>query len=130
MFDNGSKVTLVTNHFAEKNKLPFKKAPFTLSAMGSKLTTYNKGKIYSVRLVNPNGDSVLVKAISIDSILVEKVGREEIVLKKKYFPNFSKAVLKEAAKPLPNKYIDILIGNPNLSLQPVCGTGFGCQDCA
>ena len=98
--------------------------------MGSKLTTYNKGKIYSVPLVDSNGEVILVKAFSVNSILVEKVGREELVLKKKDFPHFSKAVLKEAAKPLPNKYVDILIGNPNLSLQPVCGTGFGSQDCA
>ena len=38
MFDNGSKVTLVTNHFTDKNKLPFKKAPFTLSVIGTKPT--------------------------------------------------------------------------------------------
>ena len=73
MFDNGSEVTLVINNFAQKNKLPFKKAPFTLSAMGSKHKTYNKGKIYSVPLVDSNGDSVLVKAFSVDSILIEKV---------------------------------------------------------
>ena len=122
MFNNGSEVTLVTNHFTEKNKLPFQKAPFTLSAMGTKPTTYNKGKIYSVPLVDSNGEVILVKAFSVNSILVEKVGREEIVLKKKDFPHFSKAVLKEAAKPLPNKYIDVIIGNPHLSLQPVCRT--------
>ena len=46
------------------------------------------------------------------------------------FPHLSKEILQEAAKPLARKYLDILIGNPNLSLQPVCETGFGCQDCA
>ena len=112
MFDNGSEVTLVTNHFAEKDRHLFKKAPFTLSAIGSKPATYNKEKIYSVPLVDSNGEVILVKAFSVDSSLVEKVGREEIVLKKKDFPHFSKAVLKEAVKPLPNKYVDVLIGNP------------------
>ncbi len=44
-------------------------------------------------------------------------------------PHLSKDVLQEAAKPLPRKYLDILLGNPNLALQPVFQSGFGCQDC-
>ena len=130
MFDNGSEITLVTNHFAMKINLPFEKAPLTLSAIGSKPTTYNNGKIYTVPLVDSNGEIVLVKAFSVNSILVEKVGREEVMLNKEDFPHLSKEVLKEAAKPLPKKYLDVLIGNPSLALKPVCETGFGCQDCA
>ena len=85
--------------------------------MGPKPTTYNNGKIYTVPLVDSNSGSVLVKAFSVDSILVEKVSREEIMLNKEDFPHISK------------KYLDVLIGNPNLALHPVCETGFGCQDC-
>ena len=64
-----------------------------------------------------------------DSILAEKIGREEVVFNKEDFPHLSKEVLQEAAKPLARKYLDILIGNPNLALQLVCESGFGCQDC-
>ena len=46
------------------------------------------------------------------------------------FPYLSRTGLEEAAKPLNKKYLDVLIGNPNLELQPVCEIGFGCQDCA
>ena len=49
---------------------------------------------------------------------------------KEDFPHLSKEVLQEAAKPLSKKYLDMLIGNPNLALQPVCESGFSCQDCA
>ena len=49
---------------------------------------------------------------------------------KEDFPHISKAVLEEAAKPLNKKYLDVLIGNQILGLQPVCEIGFGCQDCA
>ena len=130
IFDNGSEITLVSNHFARKNNLPFEQATYTLAGIGSNATTYDNGKIYTVPLVDSNSEIVLVKAFSVDSILVEKVGREEVMLNKEDFPHLSKEVLKEAAKPLPKKYLDVLIGNPNLALQPVCETGFSCQDYA
>ena len=49
---------------------------------------------------------------------------------KEDFLHLSKEVLQEAAKPLARKYLNILIGNPNLALQPVFESGFGFQDCA
>ena len=130
MFDNGSEITLVSSIFAKKNNLLFEQATYTLAGIGSNATTYNNGKIYTVPLVDSNGEVILVKAFSVDTILTEKIGREEVVFNKEDFPHLSKAVLEEAAKPLNKKYLDVLIGNPNLGLQPVCETGFSCQDCA
>ena len=72
----------------------------------------------------------MVKAFSVDTILTEKIGREEVVFNKEDVPHISKAVLEEAAKPLNKKYFEVFIGNPNLGLKPVCEIGFGCQDCA
>ena len=130
MFDNGSEITLVSSIFAKKNNLPFEQATYTLAGIGSNATTYNNGKIYTVPLVDSNGEVILVKAFSVDTILTEKVGREEVMFNKEDIPRLSKAALEKAAKPLNKKYLDVLIGNPNLGLQPVCETGFGCQDCA
>ena len=43
MFDNGSKITLVSSFFPKQNKLPFKEATYTLAGVRSKATTYNLG---------------------------------------------------------------------------------------
>ena len=48
----------------------------------------------------------------------------------KDFPHLSQAKLNEIGLPLPKKPVQVLIGNPNLSLQPSCHSGFGCPDCA
>ena len=133
MFDNGSEITLVSNFFARKNNLPYERATYTLAGIGSKATTYdsnNNGKIYTVPLKDSNGEIVLVKAFAVERILEEKTGQDEVKFNHEDFPHLSKEVLQEAAKPLPRKYLDILIGNPDLALQPVCQSGFGCQDCA
>ena len=79
MFDNGSEITLVSSFFAKKNNLPFKEATYTLAGVGSKATTYNSGengRIYTVPLMDSNGEIVLVKAFSVDDILTKKIGRE------------------------------------------------------
>ena len=130
MFNNGSEITLVSSIFAKKNKLPFEQATYTLAGIGSNATTYTNGRIYTVPLVDSNGEVIMVKAFSVNTILTEKIGREEVVFNKKDFPYLPRAVLEEAAKPLNRKYLDMLIGNPNLGLQPVCETEFGYQDCA
>ena len=123
----------MSNSFARKNNLPYEPATYTLAGIGSKATTYdsnNNGKIYTVPLEDSDGEIVLVKAFAVERILDEKIGREKVKFNHDDFPHLSKDVLQEAAKPLPRKYLDILIGNPNLTLQPVCQSGFGCQDCA
>ena len=119
MFDNRSELTLMSSYFTKKNDLPYEQATYTLAGIGSNATTYNNGKIYTVPLVDSNGEVILVKAFSVDNILTEKIGREEVVFNKEDFPHLSKAVLEKAAKPLNNKYLDVLIGNPNLGWQPV-----------
>merc|ERR1712030_315117 len=133
MFDNGSEITLVSNFFARKNNLPYEQATYTLAGLGSEATTYDSndnGKIYTVPLEDSDGEIVLVKAFAVEKILEEKTGRDEVKLNHEDFPHLSKEVLKEAAKPLPRKYLDMLIGNLDLALQPVYQSGFGCQDCA
>ena len=130
MFDNDSEITLVSNFFAKKNNLLFEEASYTLAGIGSNPTTYNNGRIYNIPLLDLNQEIVLVKAFFVDSILSEKIGREEVKFNKEDFPHLSKEVLQEAAKPLARKYLDILIGNPNLALQPACKSRFGCIDCA
>ena len=127
MFDTGSEITLVSSIFAKKKNLPFEQATYTLAGIGSNATTYKNGKIYAVPLVDSNGEVILVKAFSVNTILTEKIGRDEVVFKNEDFPHLSKAVLEKAAKPLNKKYLDILMENPNLGLQPVCETGFGCH---
>ena len=123
-------ITLVSNYFAKKNNLPFEEATYTLVGIGRNAVIYDNGKIYTIPLLDSNREIVFVKAFSVDIILAEKISQEEVVFNKEDFPHLSKEVLQEAAKPLARKYLNILIGNPNLALQPVCEYGFGCQDCA
>ena len=74
MFDNGSEINLVSSIFAKKNNLPFEQATYTLAGIGSFATTYNNWKIYTVPLVDSNGEVILVKAFSFNTILTEKIG--------------------------------------------------------
>ena len=127
MFYNGSEITLVSSFFTKKNNLPFKEATYTLAGVGSKATTYNSGengRIYTVPLMDSNGEIVSVKAFLVDNILTDKIGREEVKFNPRDFPRLSKETLQEAGKPLPRKHLDILVGNPDLALQPLFETGF------
>ena len=68
MFDNGSEITLVSSFFTKKNNLPFEEATYTLAGVGSKAITYNSGengRIYTVPLMDSNGEIVSVKAFSL-----------------------------------------------------------------
>ena len=98
MFDNGSEITLVSSIFAKKNKLPFKQATYTLAGIGSDVTTYNNGKNYTIPLVDTNGENILVKTFSVNTIITEKMRREEVVFNEEDFPHLSKAVFKEVVK--------------------------------
>ena len=66
-----------------------------------------------------------MKAFLVNNILADKIGREDIKFNPRYFPHLSKDTLQEANKPLPRKDLYILVGNPDLALEPVCETGFG-----
>ena len=133
MFDNGSELTLVSSFFTKKNKFPYKEATYTLSGVGTSATTYKDGeggRIYTVPLKTSTGETISVKAFSVKSILTGKIGREEIVFNPKEFPHLSVETLKEAGKALPCKYLDLLVCNPDLGIQPVRNLGFGCLDCS
>ena len=132
MFDNGSKLTLVSSFFAKKNNFSYEEATYTISGVGGAETTFNsgnKGRIYNIPLLETNGDTVIIKAFAVDSILSGKIGHEEVKLNREDFPHLTKKELQEAGKSLPKRHLDILIGNPDLGLQPVCRVGFGCSDC-
>ena len=75
--------------------------------------------------MDSSGEIFTVRAFSVENILTDKIGRDKVKFNPRDFPCLSKEVLQEAGKPLPRKYLDILIGNPDLGLQPVCITGFG-----
>lgn len=98
-----------------------------------KAKTYNSGengRIYTIPLMDSNGEIVSVKAFSVENILKDKICRDEVKFNPMFFCRLSKETLQEASKPLPRKHLDILLGNPDLALQLVCETGYGCQDCA
>ena len=43
MFDNGSKLTLISSFFAKKNNLSYEEASYTISGVGGATTIYNYG---------------------------------------------------------------------------------------
>ena len=93
MFDVGSEIPLVSSIFAKRNNLPYEEAMYTLSGIGSKATTYNSGdngRIYSVPLLDSNREIVTIKAFSVENILTEQIGREEVKFNPKDFPCISK----------------------------------------
>ena len=80
-------------------------------------------------LIDSDGNKIVIKAFGVDHILAEKIGRDQVNFNGDEFPDVSSTVLAEVGKALPKKYLDILMGNSNLGLQPVCNYGFGCQNC-
>ena len=132
MFDNGFELTLVSSFFTNKHNFSYQEASYTISGVGGAESTFkseSKGRIYNIPLQEINGDVVVIKAFAVDSILGGKIGREKVKLNPEDFPHLTKEQLQEASKPLPKKYLDLLIGNLDLGLQPVCRVGFGCPDC-
>ena len=96
MFDNGSEITLVSSIFAKKNNLPFEQATYTLAGIGSNATTYNNRKIYTISLVYPNGEIILVKAFSVDTILTEENRTEGSRLQQGRFSSSIKSSLRRS----------------------------------
>ena len=123
---------MVSKFFAQKSNLPYEEATYTLAGVGGAVRTYHAGKggrIYTVPLMSSSGEQINVKALSVEGILAGKKGREQLKLNPKEFPHVPVDKLKKAGKSLPRKYLDLLIGNSDLGLQPVCNVGFGCKDC-
>ena len=72
MFNNGSELTLVSNFFTKKHNFSYEGASYTISGVGGAESTYVsgcKGRIYGIPLQETNGDTVVVKAFAVDSIL-------------------------------------------------------------
>ena len=131
LFDNGSELTLISSIFAKKNNLPYKEATYTISGVGGATTcnTATNGRVFTVPLVECNGETVYIKSFSVNNILSNKVGRSSINLNRGDFPRLKKEYVQEAVKPLPRRHLDLLVSNAHLGLQPAYGYGFGCQDC-
>ena len=130
MFDNGSEITLITHIFARKAGLTHEDASYAIAGIGSNSTVCEKGKIYNVPLLDSEGNKILIKAFGVDQILSEKIGRDQVTFNEDEFPDVPNEVLIKVGKALPKKYLDILIGNSNLGLKPVCNYGFGYQNCS
>ena len=79
-------------------------------------------------LVKNNGKIFYIKAFSIKNILNNKIGRQNINLYPDDFPRLNQEYLQEAIKPLPKTYLDLLVRNIDLEIQPAYGLGFGYQD--
>ena len=105
-------------------------ASYSIAGIGSNSTVCDQGKIYNVPLLDSEGNKIVIKAFGVDHILSEKIGRDRVTFNEDEFPDVSNEVLTKVGKALPKKYLDILMGNSNLGLQPVCNYGFGCQNCS
>ena len=53
-----------------------------------------------------------------DKILNEKVARDKVEFNSNYLSHLLLSLLREAGKALPKKKLDLIVGNPNISLQP------------
>ena len=81
IFDNGSYLTIVSSFFTNKNNFSYEKATYTISGVGGAEFTFESGskeKIYYIPLKEINGDTVVIKAFTVDSILSEKIGQEKV----------------------------------------------------
>ena len=100
MFDNGSKLTLVSNFFTKKHNFSYEEATYTISGVGGAESTFksgSKGRIYNIPLQEINGDVVVIKAFAVDSILGGKIGQEKVKLNPEDFPHLTKEQLQEAS---------------------------------
>ena len=79
--------------------------------------------------MDSEGKKILVKAFGVEKILSEKVSRNNVKFDQGEFPGVPKEILGRVGRMLPRRYIDVLIGNSHLGLQPVCSIGFGCSNC-
>ena len=78
--------------------------------------------------VENNGKIIYIKAFSVNNILSNKVGRQNINIYTEDIPHLDQEYLQEAIKPLPKTYLDLLVRIIHLELQPACGHGFGYPD--
>ena len=83
------------------------------------------GKIWTVILKDNEGVVETVKAYGVPEILLEPIGHGPLKTHQSLFPN----VNSEVFEALPDKELDMLIGNTHLGLQPKCIRGINCPNC-
>ena len=112
---------MVSSFFTNKNNFSYEEATYTISGVGGAESTFNfgsKGRIYNIPLQEINGDTVVIKAFAMDSILRGKIGHEKVKLNPEDFPHLTKEELQEVSKPVSKRHLPFLqSGHPNPTLQ-------------
>ena len=129
LFDNGSQIALARNKLCKLAGFKSRKATYTLSGVGGKHQVYTPstgGKIWTVILKDNNGVVKTVEAFGVPQVLLEPIGHGPHKALRGRFPHVKPAVFNR----LPDKEMDLLIGNTYLGLHPKCAIGgFNCVDC-
>ena len=103
---------------------------YSILGVGGVVKDYTAGLdgwLWTVPLIRNNGTVDSLKCFGVGEVLTGPVGRQQLLEGPKYFP----MVPKEVFETVSDKSVQILVGNPDLSLQPQCPYGFGkCSDCA
>ena len=71
----------------------------------------------------------LQKAFAVQEIIAKRIWRDQIDFKSSEFQYILCLSLIEAGKVLPQRKLNLLIRNSNLTLKPLCGNRFYYQDC-
>ena len=69
------------------------------------------------------------KAFAVQEIIAERIWRDQIDFKSSEFQYILCLSLIKAGKVLPQRKLNLLIRNSNLTLKPFCGNRFYYQDC-
>ena len=129
LFDNGSEISLARNEFCQSQGFSYETVNYGLVGVGGNIEEYsssNGGKLWTVPLINTKGEQEVVKAYGVPDILSVPIGQDKFPGGEKIFPN----VNMRAFNALPEKKLDLLVGNSDLGLQPKCAQGIDCPDCA
>ena len=124
MWDNGCEAALVTFAFAEKSCFPFIQKKYLVAGVLSEPQVMD-GKLYTIDLIDRDGNNERITAHGVPSLLNDPVGHGHLGPLAEQFPKVYLGVF-EALKPKP---LDLLIGNEVLSLQPKCMNGRDYQAC-
>merc|ERR1712074_167275 len=107
----------------------FRKASYTITGVGGEPQVYtpeNGGKIWTVKIRDNNGVLESIEAYGVPNVLLEPIGHGQLNSYREKFPNVAAEVFDE----LPDKELDLLVGNTYLGLHPKCSIGgFDCKDC-
>merc|ERR1712105_531760 len=129
LFDNGGQVALARNKFCQQAGFKSRKASYTISGVVGEPQVYtpaNGGKIWTVVLRDNKGVLESIEAYGVPQVLLEPIGHGQLNSYRKKFPNVAAEVFDE----LPDKELDLLVGNAYLGLHPKCSIGgFDCKDC-